>query len=44
MYKNSTIQTLPVLSLLLLTLMSVNLTSSYGADESMIKELKEKKS
>jgi len=42
MCKNRTIRMFPVLSLLLLTLMSVHLTSSYGADEAMIKELKEK--
>jgi len=42
MCKNRTILMFPVLSLLLLTLMSVHLTSSYGADEAMIKELKEK--
>ena len=42
MHKNRTVRIFSALSLLLLTFMSVNLMSSYGADEAMIKELKEK--
>jgi len=42
MYKKSMTRMLPVLSLFLLAFLSVNVSSSYGADEAVIKELKEK--
>ena len=42
MYKKSITRRLPVLSLFLLAFLSVNVSSSYGADEAVIKELKEK--
>jgi len=42
MYKKSMARMLPGLSLFLLVSISIGLTSSYGADEATIKELKEK--